>query len=256
MDVIRKLEACFNHQAFETCWNSEQILEECLQIVKAYAAIEQCIAVMSDLAANKSYICAGSFGYFFGLTNEGQAQKVIDSIWEEEIYRHIHPDDLFERHQLELRFFHFLKGLPTKERLKYSTSCLLRASNDQNEWQQVRHRTLYLRSTPNNSLWLALCLYNPTEKQAAPLGINGAIINNETGRVIAVEQYQSCSKLLTKREKEVMLCVSQGLLSKEISERMCISLNTVNRHRQNILEKLNVKNSTEAVKVAMAMSII
>jgi len=256
MDVIRELEACFNHQAFETSWNSEQILEECLQIVKAYAAIEQCVAVMSDLAANKSYICAGSFGSFFGLSNKAQAPKVIDSIWEEEIYQHIHPDDLFDRHLLELRFFHFLKGLPAKERLKYSTSCLLRASNGQNEWQHIRHRTLYLRSTPNNSLWLALCLYNPSEKQAAQVGINGAIINNETGSIVAVERYQSCAKLLTKREKEVLQCVSEGLLSKEISERMCISLNTVNRHRQNILEKLNVRNSTEAVKVALAMRIM
>lgn len=255
MDVIRELEACFNHQTFEKCTDEKQVVAQCLQVVKAYATVEQCVAVMSDLAADRSYICAGSFGRFFGLHDVGLEPKVIDSIWEDEIYQQIHPDDLFERHLLELRFFEFLKSLPPHERLKYSTSCLIRASNSQHQWQHVRHRTLYLRSTPNNSLWLALCLYNPGGSHAPQHGIGAAIVNNETGDALAVEQYQGCPQLLTQREREVLQHVSQGLLSKEISQKMCISLNTVNRHRQNILEKLNVKNSTEAVKVALAMGI-
>lgn len=41
--------------------------------------------------------------------------------------------------------------------------------------------------------------------------------------------------------------MKQGLLSKEIADRLSISINTVNIHRQNILQKMQVNNSLEAV---------
>ncbi|HAE69089.1 MAG TPA: hypothetical protein DCG77_18235, partial [Sphingobacterium sp.] len=36
---------------------------------------------------------------------------------------------------------------------------------------------------------------------------------------------------------------------KRIAEKLGLSINTVNRHRQNILQKLRVRNSYEAVSV-------
>lgn len=52
---------------------------------------------------------------------------------------------------------------------------------------------------------------------------------------------------LTKREKEVLQLLSQGLLYKEISAKLFISLDTVRRHCFNIYTKLHVKNKIEAV---------
>ena len=40
----------------------------------------------------------------------------------------------------------------------------------------------------------------------------------------------------------------EGMFSKEISEKLNISIHTVNRHRQNILEKLQVDNMIEAIR--------
>lgn len=256
MDIIRELENSFYCQPVEKYLNEKQIIAECLQMVKAYAQIEQCVAVMSDLTANKSYICAGAFGKFFNLKPAIAGQSEIDSIWEEEIFQRIHPDDLFERHLLELRFFQFLKKLPSDERLKYSTSCKIRALNMDNHYHYLDHRTLYLRSLPNNSLWLALCLYSYSGDQSPISSIYGKIINNETGAQIPVEQYHSCNLQLTKREQEVLTQIGKGMLSKEVADMLGISINTVNRHRQNIIEKLGVKNSAEAVKVAVALNLI
>lgn len=256
MDVIRELESSFNHQQFDSDPNGQQVIDECLRVMRAYVRVSQCVAVMSDLAANKSYISVGSFGKFFNLSETNGKELVIDTIWEEEIFSRIHPDDLFERHLLELRFFQYLKAMPPKERPKYNTVCRMRALNPSGEYQYIEHRTLYLQSTPNSCIWIALCLYTFASDQAPQLGINGRIINNETNETIPMERYNSCNNLLTKREKEVLRLISQGLLSKEISEQMSISTNTVNRHRQNILEKLNVKNSMEAVKVSTAMNLI
>ncbi|MBP7498932.1 MAG: response regulator transcription factor [Chryseobacterium sp.] len=44
--------------------------------------------------------------------------------------------------------------------------------------------------------------------------------------------------------------IQDGKRSKEIAELLFISINTVNRHRQNILEKLRVGNMTEACAMA------
>lgn len=62
--------------------------------------------------------------------------------------------------------------------------------------------------------------------------------------------------LLTSRGKEILILINQGVISKEIAVKLNISSNTVNRHRQNILEKLNVNNSIEAVSNSFGFVVI
>ena len=50
---------------------------------------------------------------------------------------------------------------------------------------------------------------------------------------------------LTTRELELLPLFAEGLQSWEIAERMCISKNTVDRHRQNILAKIGKRSATE-----------
>lgn len=49
-------------------------------------------------------------------------------------------------------------------------------------------------------------------------------------------------KILTDREIEVMSLIAQGLINKEIAERLNIGLSTVITHRKNIMEKLGMKS--------------
>lgn len=61
---------------------------------------------------------------------------------------------------------------------------------------------------------------------------------------------------LTKREMEILKLICDGLSSKDISEKLFISINTVETHRKRILLKLNVKNSVGVVKYALENHII
>jgi len=63
------------------------------------------------------------------------------------------------------------------------------------------------------------------------------------------ENEKSVSELeqLTKREQEILDLLSKGLLYKEISDKLVITLNTVKQHIHNIYEKLHVQNRTEAL---------
>jgi DNA-binding NarL/FixJ family response regulator len=51
--------------------------------------------------------------------------------------------------------------------------------------------------------------------------------------------------LLSKREKEIALLISEGLTSAQISEKLFLSLLTVNTHRRNLLNKLNLNNTAQ-----------
>jgi DNA-binding NarL/FixJ family response regulator len=55
------------------------------------------------------------------------------------------------------------------------------------------------------------------------------------------------STLLGKRENDVLELLSQGLLYKEIADRLSLAVGTVRQHIHNIYEKLHVHNRTEAL---------
>jgi len=61
---------------------------------------------------------------------------------------------------------------------------------------------------------------------------------------------------LTKRETEILKLICEGLSSKNISEKLFISINTVETHRKRILSKLNVRNSVGIVKYALENNMI
>ena len=58
------------------------------------------------------------------------------------------------------------------------------------------------------------------------------------------------SDSLTDRELEIInLCAYEGMLNEEIAERLHISEATVRKHLQHIIEKLNVKNTRQAISL-------
>lgn len=62
--------------------------------------------------------------------------------------------------------------------------------------------------------------------------------------------------LLTRREVEILSLLSEGLLKKEISERLGISTATVSTHVSHIYEKLNVQNAPAAISTAFQAGIL
>ena len=60
--------------------------------------------------------------------------------------------------------------------------------------------------------------------------------------------------ILTNRELEVFRLIGDGLESKEIAQRLHLSIKTIGSHRENIKEKLNLRHYTELVKFAVHWS--
>lgn len=72
---------------------------------------------------------------------------------------------------------------------------------------------------------------------------------------LASEQ-QSTIPPLTKREKEVLTHIAEGLTNPEIAEKLYISIDTVDSHRKNIHSKLNVKNTAMLVRLAVENNLL
>jgi DNA-binding NarL/FixJ family response regulator len=62
--------------------------------------------------------------------------------------------------------------------------------------------------------------------------------------------------LLTRREKEVLALIAEGLTNREIAEKLFISTTTVDTHRNSLLTKLNAKNTASLVKQALINKLI
>ena len=60
---------------------------------------------------------------------------------------------------------------------------------------------------------------------------------------------------LTAREKEVLQLVAEGQTSKKIAEQLCVSVKTVEAHRQQIMDKLNIRTVAGLTKYAIRKGI-
>jgi two-component system response regulator NreC len=61
---------------------------------------------------------------------------------------------------------------------------------------------------------------------------------------------------LTEREREVLVLIAQGRSNQEIADTLVISIKTVNRHRENIMAKLNLHSRVELVRYAIEKGLI
>lgn len=90
-------------------------------------------------------------------------------------------------------------------------------------------------------------------KQSEPVELYRAISSVLSGLKYFCSDFQKYrqrlsperSQALSKREQEVLQCISEGLKSNEIAEKLYISVNTVEYHRKQIMLKLDAKNASD-----------
>jgi DNA-binding NarL/FixJ family response regulator len=56
--------------------------------------------------------------------------------------------------------------------------------------------------------------------------------------------------VITRREKEVLLNIAEGLTNSEIANKLFISTTTVDSHRKNLLAKFEAKNTATLIRMA------
>lgn len=78
----------------------------------------------------------------------------------------------------------------------------------------------------------------------------------EAATVITTQGSATQVPILTSREKEILVLISEGLTNKEIADQLYISPLTVDSHRKNLLAKFTVKNTAALVKLGIEHGLI
>jgi DNA-binding NarL/FixJ family response regulator len=110
-------------------------------------------------------------------------------------------------------------------------------------------RAIVLKSQPVGHLAHVVAGVSADEMHIPP-----ATLTRVMGALLVEPERNEWSALvdrLTERERDVLTLMAAGLRRTEIAARMFISMNTVRTHARNVLAKLEVHSSVEAVSVAL-----
>lgn len=251
--LLDKVFSAQNYAAHSHDRSSLQQLSESYRVLaQGYAQVENAIAVLSDLKSRKSDVYYGGFSRMLRLGDCGKDTR-LSTIWEEEIFRIVHPDDLQSKMLQELRFYQYVKQLPSGQCSRFYLAACLRMRSRTDAYLHALHRLYYIPLPGCDALWMALCLYTPLPA-SFPEGC--FIVDSVTGQTTPLEAGASGMALLSDRERQVLVLIDRGLTSKQIAAQLSISQHTVSRHRQEILAKLRVRNSIEACRIAKQLKLL
>ncbi|NML21639.1 response regulator transcription factor [Pseudoflavitalea sp. G-6-1-2] len=89
--------------------------------------------------------------------------------------------------------------------------------------------------------------------------LNGQIsFSNEIKQIIARPSAHELKEVpqLTRREKEILHLISDGLTTPQIAEKLSLSQLTIETHRRNLLQKFDVNNVAALIKVAVQQGLV
>jgi DNA-binding CsgD family transcriptional regulator len=182
----------------------------------------------------------------FWVTNRGQAFFA----------NKIHPDDALKCSINGVSILKILDRFSSDEKLNHKWVYEYRILNAQNKYVRLVEQYQVLELDQYGQVWLMLTMADVSPNQDEAEESKSQMLNFRTGKIIAMETPEKAEFELTKREIEILKHVKEGLLSREISDKLFISVHTVNTHRQRFLEKLGASNSMEAVIFASKFGLL
>ena len=192
-----------------------------------------------EQAGSFAVFLSDKFGHYYYVT------EYIEPPQELNIEQLVHPDDLEVVRRIDKKVWEFLDTLPEEEKLTYKYIYEMRIL-DRGKYVRMIYQMRLLAFKDDN--FLAMGMIDLAPEQSANTSVRFQIKNCLTDEVVPFAIESATDVLLTPREKEILALAKEGMFSKEISEKLNISIHTVNRHRQNILEKLQVDNMIEAIR--------
>jgi len=110
-----------------------------------------------------------------------------------------------------------------------------------------------LKSAADEDL-VAACRSAMRDEPFLYAGVAGTLVRDFLDRMRRGERIPRA--VLTEREDQVVKLIAEGHSSKEIAQKLVISVKTVERHRANVLAKLGMRDRTELTRYAIRAGLI
>ncbi len=235
------------------------VVERHKAMLEHMSRVSNCCITVFDNYRMEHLFTSYNFSDIFGYD-----VKAANEIGTDYFNERIHPEDMA---QLTKNAILFLRGFfNDKEGLKQGKLINeYRIRDAAGKYVRVIEQHQPLEYDKKGNIWLSLSVVDLSPDQRPLESVKSKYLNCRTGEHFSIQElavkyvYNNGNDIpvsLSRRELEVLKLVKDGLLSKEISEQLFISVHTVNTHRQKILEKLAVDNSMEAVNYAMNLGLL
>lgn len=169
----------------------------------------------------------------------------------------VHPDDRRQLMEAGLQFAAQTLARPPEQRKDFRLFAEYRVLGARNAFVRVIEQQSALELDPRGNIWLALSVLDPAPETDHDAPFRCRLHNWRTGDLYTFPPAPDAdTDLLTMREREILHLVSKGLVSREIADVLYISVNTVNTHRQRIIRKLDVSNTSEAIRYALDLGLL
>ncbi len=172
----------------------------------------------------------------------------------------IHPDDQPWFLNFENKVIEFFGTLRPCQIPNYKVRYDYRVRKNNGEYIRILQQVITIQHSESGALlrtFVAHTDISHLKHEGLPLlsfiGLNGepSYIN-----VNVQNKFSPTNQLISVREKEILHLIIQGHRSNTIAERLFISKETVDKHRKNMLKKINVSNTAELIATAIRKGII
>lgn len=167
----------------------------------------------------------------------------------------IHPEDVNAFVNFENAAGRFLLGLPKEKVSRYKIRMDFRAFKANGETIRILSQLTPVQLYKNGNIYRTFGVHTDITA-IKPFGKPSLSFIGMEGEPSYVdvhidEPWVNTKDVLTRREQEILKHITEGKLSKEISELMHIEKNTVDRHRKNMLQKTNCRTVQELIFISI-----
>lgn len=175
------------------------------------------------------------------------------------LFQHTHPEDVEKMFAFSHHYAVHCSTLSEDERKHIRTSIFVRLRNKHGEfyWALVQYLDAVFNEAGKLSYMLTLVTDVSHVKQGGVASMTLLDLRDNTSRIFfslngeAKESEHLELPKISTREREVLVLLTKGFSSKQISDALSISQKTVDNHRQSLLRKTGSKSTAEVVAFVM-----
>lgn len=164
----------------------------------------------------------------------------------------IHPDDLPHFLNFETAITQFFNALSGEELFKYKVQHDFRLLRAYGNYIRILNQLVIIQHDANDvRTFLINTDISHLKKDLIPIlsfiGLEGepSYYNVDVKNIFRISK-----PVFTKREKDILKALVQGMNSSQISDTLHISKHTVGSHRKNMLRKTEAKSTSELISIA------
>jgi DNA-binding CsgD family transcriptional regulator/PAS domain-containing protein len=171
----------------------------------------------------------------------------------------IHPQDQPRIWKLFRCIWDLLLALPPNQRKYYQFTGDYRVRKPDGNYVRILEQNTILQQDNQGNITHLLITASNISHWKKSEALVASVTSTENGSCFCYtsdDDHLSPATQLSKREREIVKLLSEGCSSKCIADQLSISFHTVNKHRQNIIEKTQTRNVSEVVHFAFTNGLI